>query len=97
MSEFAEPRTRLASMNRNAFLPPLLHKLVEERAGERRLPLGGASWRHHHWAERTPLPVPLPAARGEGIGKSRYGGIKMGSPAGSWGGLPAQPSMTEKL
>ena len=65
--DFPEPRTRLAPMNRNALLPPLLHKLVEERAGERRLPVGGASWHHHHWAERTPLPVPLPAARGEGI------------------------------
>ena len=41
--DFPEPRTRLAPMNRNALLPPLLHKLVEERAGERGLPLGGAS------------------------------------------------------
>jgi hypothetical protein len=30
----------------------------------------GASWRYLDWMEQTPLPCPLPAARGEGIGKA---------------------------
>jgi hypothetical protein len=32
----------IATLNHHAFLLPLLHTLVEERAGERRLPTG--SW-----------------------------------------------------
>ena len=83
-----EPRTHLAPMNCYALLLPLLHRLVEEREGERRLPVGGASWHNHHWAERTHLPIPLPAARGEGIGKSRGVSIKMRPPAGSWKEIP---------
>ena len=68
--DFAEPRTRLAPMNRNALLPPLLHKLVEERAGERRLPVGGASWHHHHWADE-PLSLSLSLLRGARESASR--------------------------
>ena len=40
--ESPDPITGLAPLNRPAPLLPLLHKLVEERAGERRLPPG--SW-----------------------------------------------------
>ena len=49
--EFPDLITRLAPLNHPAPLLPLLHKLVEERAGERRLPLGS-------WGGLPALPFP---------------------------------------